>query len=89
MPPHPLKEIAPLTWSNGHLRFDPSQRRSGKPAWRVILAASDPDCDPVAHIRWHGLWGEYVLFTRRGYIFAHDCLADIAELLQKLNSGPG
>lgn len=81
---HDLREIAPGTWSNGHLIFQPSQRRSGRPAWDVVLAGHP--AAPVAHLRWNSVWREYALLTRAEFIFAHDCLADIARLLEYLNS---
>lgn len=74
---HDLKEISPQTWSNGHLEFRPAKPN----AWDILLGPQ-----PVAHIRWNSVWKEYVLLTRNQYIFAEDCLEDIAKLLRYLNA---
>ena len=82
--PKELTQIAPLVWSNGHLWFDPVVRRRRR-GWQVRLVGSDAGAEPVGTIRWHGLWGEYVLRTRDGYVFAQDCLSDISALIRHLN----
>jgi hypothetical protein len=81
--PHELRQIGPDTWSNGHLRFDPSGRPSYRRSWDIRLAGTGGA--PVGHLRWNSIWREYVLLTRPGYIFAHDCLDDISQLLRHLN----
>jgi hypothetical protein len=76
----PLTEISPDVWSNGHLRFDPMEYREGKrPVWIMRLASSDQDAAPVGYIKWHGPWAQFVLWTVAEYVFAHDCLQDIAQ----------
>jgi hypothetical protein len=81
--PHELRQIGPDTWSNGHLRFDPAQRPFCRRSWDIRLAGTGGE--PVGHLRWNSIWREYVLLTREGYIFAHDCLDDISQLLRHLN----
>jgi hypothetical protein len=78
MPAHDLIEITPDTWSNGHLRFDRAGGPAARPAWDIRLAATGRAAAPVGHLRWNSIWREYVLLTREGYIFAHDCLDDIS-----------
>jgi hypothetical protein len=76
----PLTEVSPGVWSNGHLRFDPLEGKiAQRPAWEIRLASSGQDAMSVGQIRFHGLWREYVLFTSAGYVFACDCLQDIAQ----------
>lgn len=82
---HNLALIGSDTWSNGHLRFDPMGPRSGKPSWDIVMHATNSL--PVGYLRWNSVWREYVLLTREGYIFAEDCLTDIATLLRILNAG--
>lgn len=79
----PVTEISPRTWSNGHLRFDPMEGKiAQRLAWEIRLASSDTEAMPVGQIRYHGLWREYVLFTSQGFIFACDCLRDIAQFCE-------
>jgi hypothetical protein len=79
----PLREIAPNTWSNGHIRFDPVQR--GKLMWDVRMATAPSDAPPIAHVRWNGAFGEHILYTRDGQIFGWDCLDDISKFLIEQN----
>jgi hypothetical protein len=67
-------------WTNGHLRFDPlPPRPNGYARWAIRLASSLPTAQPIGFVKWHGLWREFVLSTCDGYIFAPDCLRDIAQ----------
>ena len=69
-------------WTNGHLRFDPAP---GRYRWDIRLAADSFDAQPVAHVRWNGVFGQFVMFTREGYIFGWDCLNDISDFIQYQN----
>ena len=77
-----LTEISPNIWSNGHIRFDPAGRNN---SWDIRFATALVDAPVIGYIRWNSVWREYVLYTRANHIFAHDCLADISELLKTLN----
>ena len=82
--PFPLTEIEPGLWSNGHLRFDPVQRQSL--AWEIRLADNPKNSEPVAYIRWNGIFREYVLLTKAVYIFGWDCLEDISHFIDDRNA---
>lgn len=83
----PLTQVNGL-WTNGHLRFDPIVPSiwPPRPGWDIRLASSRADAEPVGRIRWHGLWREFVLRTAEGYVFAHDCLSDIAQFCRDRNA---
>jgi hypothetical protein len=76
----PLTEVRPGLWSNGHLRFDPGKKPL---SWDIRLEGRDGV--PVAHVRWNGVFGEFIMYTREGYIFGWDCLNDISDFIQYQN----
>ena len=84
-PGHALQHLGLGVWGNGHLRFVPEWRHR-KLAWNILLAGVPHTAKPVAHIRWHPTWKEYVLYTRDGHIFAIDCLADIRKFIVYANN---
>ena len=70
-------------WTNGHLRFDRAGNRPYR--WDIRLMGDSIDSTPVAHVRWNGVFGEFVMYTREGYIFGWDCLNDISDFIQYQN----
>jgi hypothetical protein len=80
-----LRQTGPETWSNGHLRFDPVDETDPfyRRRWDIRLHSAAIAAQPVAVVKWHGPWHEYVLYTSGpGFLFAHDCLEDIIQFLR-------
>lgn len=58
----------------------------GKPLFSIVNKRSN---EAIGQVFWYGLWRQWTVRFREDSVWSQDCLADVREFIQRLNSENG